>query len=168
MTGIATLSSISTGDFFSLFETNVGTGSTITTYDNAGNIIGVSTYNMDTIFQADTVTNETVTIVGLGTTTVRRVMAKISGISTVNWDSTTGDDRFDSTNYTFDNTAETVSYSGIITSGLFFGNYTWGRIDLHSRSADNYFDAYGRNGYVGIKTSTVIQRTSRLRFQDYT
>ena len=105
---------------------------------------------------------------GLGTTTVRRVFAKISGISTVNFDSAVGDDKFDSTIFTFDNTAETVSYSGIITSGLFFGNYTWGRIDLHSRSADNYFDAYGRNGYVGIKTSTVIQRTNRLRFQDYT
>ena len=168
VTGIATLSSISSGDFFSLFETNVGTGSTITTYDNAGNIIGVSTYNIDTIFQADTVTNETVTIVGLGTTTVRRVMAKISGISTVNWDSTAGDDTFDSTNYTFDNTAETVSYSGIITSGLFFGNYTWGRIDLHSRSEDNYFEAYGRNGYAGLHTSAVVQRTNRLKFQDYT
>ena len=168
VTGIATLSSISSGDFFSLFETNVGTGSTITTYDNAGNIIGVSTYNMDTIFQADTVTNETVTIVGLGTTTVRRVMAKISGISTVNWDSTLGDDRFDSTGYTFDNTAETISYSGIITSGLFFGNYTWGRVDLHSRSADNSFNAYGRNGYAGIDTSAIVQRTNRLKFQGYT
>ena len=163
-----TLSNISNGDFFSLFETNVGTGSTITTYDNAGNIIGISTYNMDTIFQADTVTNETVNVIGIGTTVVKRVFAKISGISTVNWDSTTGDDRFDSTNYTFDNTAETINYSGIITSGLFFGNYTWGRIDLHSRSEDNSFDAYGRNGYAGINTSSIVQRTNRLKFQDYT
>jgi len=163
-----TLSNIAVGDIFSIFDSNVGVGQTVTTYDDSGNILGITTVFSDSIYRADTVTNETVTIVGLGTTVVKRVMAKISGISTVNWDSSAGDDKFDSTIFTFDNTAETVSYTGIITSGLFFGNYTWGRIDLHSRSADNYFDAYGRNGYVGIKTSTVIQRTSRLRFQDYT
>ena len=162
------MSNISNGDFFSLFDTNVGTGSTITAMDNAGNISGISTFNIDTVFQADTVTNETVNVIGIGTTVVRRVMAKISGISTINWDSTLGDDRFDSTNYTFDNTAETVNYSGIITSGLFFGNYTWGRIDLHSRSADNSFDAYTSNGHSGISTSAVVQRTNRLKFQDYT
>ena len=72
------------------------------------------------------------------------------------------------TGFTFDNTAETISYSGIITSSLFYGNYTWGRVDLHSRSADNYFDAYAHNGYAGINTSAIVQRTNRLKFQDYT
>ena len=162
------MSNISNGDFFSLFDTNIGTGSTITAYDGSGNIIGVSTFNIDTIFQANTVTTETVNVIGIGTTVVKRVMANISGISTVNFDSSSGGDSFDSTGFTFDNTAETISYSGIITSGLFYGHYTWGRVDLHSRSADNSFDAYGRNGYAGINTSAIVQRTNRLKFQDYT
>ena len=169
VTGTATtLSGISVGDIFTVFDSNVGIGQTVTTYDNFGNIIGITTVFSDSIFQVDTITNETVTIVGLGTTVVKRVMSNISGISTVNFDSSLGGDTFDSTGFTFDNTAETINYSGIITSGLFFGNYTWGRINLHSRTANNSFDAYGRNGYVGIKTSTVIQRTNRLKFQDYT
>jgi hypothetical protein len=163
-----TLSNISNGDFFSLFDTNIGTGSTITAYDGSGNVTGVSTFNMDTVFQANTVTTETVNVIGIGTTVVKRVMANISGISTVNFDSSSGGDTFDSTGFTFDNTAETISYSGIITSSLFYGNYTWGRVDLHSRSADNYFDAYARNGYAGINTSAIVQRTNRLKFQDYT
>ena len=163
-----TISNINVGDFFALFETNVGIGQTISTYDGSGNVIGISTFNLDTIFQADTVSNETLTITGIGTTVVRRVMAKISGIATVNWDSTLGDDRFDSTGYTFDNTAETLSFSGIMTTSTFLGNYSWGRIDLHSRSQDNTFNGYGQDGFAGIKTSAIVQRTNRLRFQNYT
>ena len=163
-----TISNINVGDFFTLFETNVGIGQTVSTYDGSGNVIGISTFNLDTIFQADTVSNETLTITGIGTTVVRRVMAKISGIATVNWDSTTGDDRFDSTGYTFDNTAETLSFSGIMTTSTFLGNYSWGRIDLHSRSQDNTFNGYGHDGFAGIKTSAIVQRTNRLRFQNYT
>ena len=163
-----TLSTISNGDFFTLFETNVGIGQTISSFDDSNNAIGVTTTFTDSIFQANTVTNETVTIVGVGTTVVRRVFATITGISTINFDSSSGGNTFDSTGFTFDNTAETINYSGIITSGPFFGNYSWGRIDLHSRSEDNNFDAYGVNGFVGIKTSAIIQRTNSLKFQNYT
>jgi len=171
VTGTATtLSTISNGDFFTLFETNVGIGQTVTSFDSSNNVIGITTTLTDSIFQANTVTNETVNIVGVGTTVVRRVFATITGISTINFDSSSGSggNTFDSTQFTFDNTAETINYSGIITSGPFFGNYSWGRIDLHSRSEDNTFDAFGRNGFVGIKTSALIQRTNALKFQDYT
>ena len=111
VTGTATtLSGIVVGDIFTVFDSNVGIGQTVTTYDSSGNIIGITTVFSDSIFQADTITNETVTIVGLGTTVVKRVMANISGISTVNFDSSVGGDTFDSIGFTFDNTAETINF----------------------------------------------------------
>ena len=161
-----TLSTLNVNDFFVLSNTNVTIGSTISSFDSSFNQIGLTTTNIDTIYQADTVENHTTSIVGVGTTVVRRVFAKISGISTVNFDS--GNVTFDSNVFKYDSTGISASFSGIITSSTYFGDYSWGRIDLHSRSEDNTFDAYGNSGFVGIKTSAIIQRTNALKSQDYT
>ena len=76
---------------------------------------------------------------GVGTTTVRRVYARISG---------------------------GIKYLGVTTSN-YFGNFSWGKIQLNARSESNQFDFYGDRRSGGITTSTIIQRTKPLKFKNY-
>ena len=64
----------------------------------------------------------------------------------------------------------TYSTVGIDTSN-FFGSFSWGRIDLTSRSGLNTYTAYtqagiGTNG-TGISTSMIVQRTNKLKSKNY-
>jgi len=161
-----TLSGLSVNDFFVLSNTNVTIGSTVYSFDSSFNRIGIATNTIDTIYQVESAQNYTTSVVGVGTTVVRRVFAKISGISTVNFDAS--EVTFDSNVFKFDSTGSSVSFSGIITTSTYFGNYSWGRVDLHSRSEDLTYDAYGDSGFVGIKTSAIVQRSTPLKSQDYT
>ena len=70
--------------------------------------------------------------------------------------------------FKYDSTGISASFSGIITTSTYFGNYSWGRVDLHSRNGENTFDAYGNSGFVGIKTSAIVQRLNSLKASDYT
>ena len=160
-----TLSGLSVNDFFVLSNTNVTIGSTVYSFDSSFNRIGISTNTIDTIYQVESAQNYTTSVVGVGTTVVRRVFAKISGISTVNFDASGV--TFDSNVFKFDSTGSSVSFSGIITTSTYFGNYSWGRVDLHSRSEDLTYDAYGDSGFVGIKTSAIVQRSAPLKSSDY-
>ena len=135
----ATLSSLSVNDYFILSNTNQTVGNTINSYDSAAAVIGIATNNLDTIYQVESASNLTTSVVGVGTTVVRRVFARVSGITSV----------------------------GINTTSTYLGSYSWGRIDLHSRSEDNTFNAYGDSGFVGIKTSAIIQRTTPLKSDNY-
>ena len=85
-----TLSGIGTGDYFVIKNSYVGfADTTLNSLDIAGDIIGIGTNFVDNIYQVDTATNHiTDGVVGLGTTTFRRVTAKIAGVSTITFAST--------------------------------------------------------------------------------
>jgi hypothetical protein len=105
-----TISSISVGDYFLVYDSNVGFATTsITSRDINNNVIGIATNFVDGVYQVDSVSNVSVAsttigiaTVGAGTTIVRRIFARISGISTVTFSST--NITFDSTTFTFDST----------------------------------------------------------------
>ena len=142
-----TLSSISVNDYFVVYDSNVGVGSTVlTSRDNSNNVIGVGTNFADNVYQVDSVVNVSVanTIIGIatigaGTTTVRRVYARISGGS---------------------------AYLGVTTSN-YFGNFSWGKIQFTTRTESNQFDFYGDRRSGGITTSAIVQRTKPLKFKNY-
>ena len=98
------------------------------------------------VFRASGVNSEGV---GIGTTHVNRVFAKI-----------TSDFKF--------------SGVGIETSNS-FGTYSWGRIDLASRAGLNSFTAFTEGGIgiggsttnTGIHTSTIVERFAPLKFKNY-
>jgi hypothetical protein len=74
-------------------------------------------------------------------TTVRRVFARISS---------------------------SIGYSGIgITTSNYFGNFSWGKIKLRSRTEENEFNFYGNVGVGGISTSAYAIRTVPLKYIDY-
>jgi hypothetical protein len=170
-----TLSGIGTGDYFLVYDSNVGLATTsITSRDTSNNIIGIGTNFVDNVYQVESVSNVSVAntaigiaTVGAGTTIVKRILARISGISTVDFSST--NITFDSTVFTFDSTGigSGSGYSGGITTSNYFGNFSWGRIELTGRIKENTYNFYGNNGVGGISTSGAVKRTLPLRFENY-
>lgn len=163
-----TLSSISTGDYFIVYDSNVGSSSTtIYSRDKDDNIIGIGTEFLDNIYQVDSVSNVQYSVVGVGTTTLRRVQARVSGLSTISFSSSLI--TFDSGVFTFDSSGITTSYSGIVTTitSYNFGNFSWGKIILSSIFANNQFNYYGNNGVVGITTSSLVKRSTPLKYVNY-
>ena len=161
-----TLSGISTGDYFIVYNSNVGSAITsITSLDTGNSTIGIGTRFVDNIYQVDTTFITQSSVIGIGTTQVRRVYARISGIGTLDFSSTSIE--FDSTLYTLDAISGGSGYLGIVTTSNYFGNYSWGKIQLSSRSELNEFNSYNQNGGSGINTSSYVIRTSPLRYAGY-
>jgi hypothetical protein len=170
-----TLSGIGTGDYFLVYDSNVGFATTsITSKDTSNNIIGIGTNFVDNVYQVESVSNVSVAntaigiaTVGAGTTIVRRIFARIVGISTITFSST--NITFDSTTFTFDSTGigSGSGYSGGIATSNYFGNFSWGRIELTGRTKENAYNFYGNNGVGGISTSGAVKRTLPLRFENY-
>ena len=59
------------------------------------------------------------------------------------------------------------SLSGIGYSE-FFGEYSWGKIDLGTRVNPIQLNSYTDNGLIGLSTSFVVTRLSPLKYLDYT
>ena len=142
-----TASSLSSGDYFMIFNSNVGSAVTsITSLDTSGNTVGVGTSNIDniyfvqsteTVFRPTGVNSEGV---GIGTSHITRVFVNVSN------------------NFSYG--------SGIQTSNS-FGEFSWGRIDLTSRSKVTSYTAFTLGGIGGISTSTFVQRSKSLKSKDY-
>jgi len=135
--GLTTISGIQTGYYFVTYNSNIGNVTTSLNFD--GSIIGIGTTFIDNIYQASSVSIAQTTVVGFGVTYVARVVTSVQ------------------------------SYNGLvgITSSNFFGEYSWGRVSLDSRSKVNVYDSYTLNGVTGLTTSTVLKRTNPLRFSNY-
>ena len=142
-----TASSLSAGDYFMVFNSNVGSASTsITALDTSGNTVGIGTSNIDNIYfvqSAETVFRPTGVNsegVGIGTSHITRVFVNVDN------------------NFPYG--------TGIQTSNA-FGEFSWGRIDLKSRSKVTSYSAFTEGGIGGISTSTFVQRSKSLRFKNY-
>ena len=77
--------------------------------------------------------------VGTAVTNVKRVQAIVTGMTTV-----TG-----------------------ITTSTFYGQYSWGKVELAARATVLSFDAQTLTGSAGITTSDILARTQRLKFNNY-
>jgi hypothetical protein len=148
-----TVSGIGTGDYFLVYDSNIGSASTsITSKDINNNTIGIGTDFVNNVYQVQSVSNVSVAntaigiaTVGTATTTIRRVNAIVSGISTISG----------------------YSGVGIGTTSSSFGNFSWGKIELTTRTKENSYNFYGNTGVGGISTSGVVKRTLPLRFENY-
>ena len=148
-----TVSDIGTGDYFLVYDSNIGSASTsITSKDINNNTIGIGTDFVNNVYQVQSVSNVSVAntaigiaTVGTATTIIRRVNAIVSGISTISG----------------------YSGVGIGTTSSSFGNFSWGKIELTTRTKENSYNFYGNAGVGGISTSGVVKRTLPLRFENY-
>ena len=164
-----TLSSIDVGDYFVIKKTYVGFADTsLKSLDIAGETIGIGTDFVDNIYQVDTAANHiTGALTGIGTTTFRRITAKIAGISTITFASTKAG--FSSITYDFSSAGQGAGsgWSGAFTTSYYLGDFSWGKINISSRSESNEFDAYTRDGVTGIDTGAIVRRTKALKAKGY-
>jgi hypothetical protein len=137
ITGFTTISGIQTGYYFAISKSNVGNG--VTSLNSSGSIVGIATTFLDGIYQVASVSIAQTSVTGFGLTYVARVIVSVSNLN---------------------------GLSGIGFSN-YYGNYSWGRINLKSRSKSNTYNAYTMKGYVGISTGSIINRTNPLKYRDY-
>ena len=150
-----TISGISTGDYFVINDSNVGSSTTsIRAYASDGATIGIGSAFVDNVYEVNnfeivnTATGIGSSGVGIGTSHVKRVFVKI------------GD------NFTW--SGDWPSFSGVgIQTGNYFGSYSWGKIILPSRSESNSYNAYTDGGVGGISTSMVVRRSAALKFKNF-
>ena len=161
-----TLSGISVGDYFTIFNSNAGDalGGTLTSFDTSNNIIGITTLFIDSVFQAKSVQVVTRTIGGISTNVVR-VNSLATGIGTIGFSSTT--ESFDSTLFTFDNSG-LKSFTGGFTASNYFGEFSWGKVIVDARTKELSHEARTLNGFSGLSTSDTLTRTRYLRFKKNT
>ena len=163
-----TISGISTGDFFVIYNSNVGSASTsINSLSNSNQVIGVGTQFLDNVYQVYSAQDVLVNIIGVGTTAVRRVYVR-SGISTIDFSSTTI--TFDSTVYDFSSIGIGTgvgTFLGISTSN-YYGNFSWGKVILSEPLESGPFNSYTLRGIGGISTSAFVNRTQPLKYLNYT
>ena len=171
-----TLSSLTTGDYFMVKNSNIGIGTTVITSRGIDNsVVAIGTAYFDNIYQVDTVSNVGIaqTLIGVAhagtaSTLCRRVFCRLTGISSETFSAT--NITFDSTNYTFDNSGLSTTgggYPGTILRGPFFGDFSWGKIEVVSRSKSKAYNAYTHDGIGGISTSAIVQRFEQLKYKNY-
>jgi hypothetical protein len=148
ITGTAiTLSSLSTNDYFMVFGSNVGTVSTsITSSDSSGSTVGIGTSFVDNIYEVNSAESILKVVSGVSTY-IRRVFVKVDGPP-----------------------SGSPTWPGISTSD-YMGEFSWGKIELDSRSGINSYTAYTLGGIgtptSGISTSMMTQRFKSLKYKNY-
>jgi len=164
-----TISGISTGDYYTVTRSNIGLGTPAagtldSLYNDNSTILGITTSFCDTVYQVENVTTIDVNVVGVGTTSVRRVFSNVGNISTV----TAGGNliTFDQTDFTFDGQVFTI-YQGGISSSFNFGRFSWGKINVSRNIEPGTFNFYGEDGITGLSTSAVVTRLNPLKFNNY-
>jgi hypothetical protein len=167
LTGTAiTVSSLNPGDYFAVYNSNVGFTSAIVVSTRADNsIISIGNEFIDNVYQVDSSEIIEKSVIGVGTTFITRIFANVASVRPESFSSTFI--TFDSDVYTFDNVGGIATYSGNILSGSNFGNFSWGKISLAFRSKENSYNFYEYNGVPGISTSTIVKRTLPLKFNNY-
>ena len=185
-----TLSQIQQGDYFVVTNSTVGNASTsIKSYDPSDVVVAIGTEFVNNVYCVNTVENKTVNVPGVGVTMVRRINSRVTGLSTITFDST--GITMDNEIYTMDNSVigSGNSYVGDITTPLGIGNYSWGKLQTKSKLQNNY-KFYGANGIgvgeysttgenaddetiniehsaTGIHTSSIVRRFEPLRSINY-
>jgi hypothetical protein len=140
-----TISSISANDYFIIRNSNVGLGSTsVTSFDSAGNTVGVGTSFADNVYQVSSAESISTSVSGISTY-VRRLFVDVNDF--------------------------VYGVSGMTTSDN-FGSFSWGRIDITARAESNSYNSYTLGGVgisegTGISTSTLITRSNFLKFKNY-
>ena len=138
MSSAVTVSGIQSGYYFTVFDSNVGSG--LTSYEKAigTSIVGIGTSFIDNIYKVHSAKNITGDAYGIGSTvgintTLRRVTVSVS------------------------------STEGIGIGSGFFGRFSWGRLHDFVKDGTSAFTAINDDGVTGILTGPVIIRTRDLK-----
>jgi len=136
-----TVSGISSGYYFTAFETNIGSG--LTSYENpiGTSPVGVGTSFIDNIYKVHSAKIIQGPVLGIGATALKRVTVSVSSIEGL---------------------TVPVGVTTIINP-LYYGKFSWGRLHDFVTSKGSAFTAITNDGVTGIKTGPVIIRTRDLK-----
>ena len=134
-----TVSGISTGYYFTVFNSNVG--ASVTSLYQDGTVVGIGTSFLDNVYEVAQVSIAQTMGIGIGLTYVAQVT-----VSVQDYNGLTG-----------------------LGHSEFFGEYSWGRIQTSPRGKARIFTSYAgdSNGLVGITTSPIVERVNPLRYLNY-
>ena len=134
-----TVSGITTGYYFTVFNSNVG-ASVTSLYQN-GTVVGIGTSFLDNVYEVASVSIGQTMGIGIGLTYVAQVT-----VSVQDYNGLTG-----------------------LGHSEFFGEYSWGRIQTSPRGSARVFTSYAGNstGLSGISSSPIIERVNPLRYVNY-
>jgi hypothetical protein len=137
ITGVTTISGIQTGYYFTIYNSNVGRG--VTSLNSLGSTVGIGSTFLDNVYQVAAVSIAQTSTIGFGFTYVAKVTVSVS------------------------------SYNGLSGIGYsnFYGEFSWGKINLSSRSKENLYGAYTNNGFTGISTGSIASRKIPLKYLNY-
>jgi len=133
-----TISGISTGDYLTIFNTNVSIADTFASQDESGATVGIGTTFVDNVYKTISVQRRDENVTGVGVTAIQRITVNIDKAGSIGF--TTGND---------------------------IGDYSWGKIKFDPRVESKSFSAYTTNGVVSISTGGLVQRTNPLKFNNY-
>ena len=133
-----TVSTLAANDYVTIFNTNLSIGD-FESKDVGGNTLGISTTNLDNVYQVVSSVTRNSNVPGVGSTVVQRITVGIN------------------TNYSLSD-----------KSAADMGEFSWGKIQFEGRQTPTSFSFYGTNGVVGISTGGVVSRFNPLKFTDYT
>ena len=133
-----TISGISTGDYLTIFNTNVSIADTFASQDESGATVGIGTTFADNVYKTISVQRRDENVTGVGVTAIQRITVNIDKAGSIGF--TTGND---------------------------IGDYSWGKIKFDPRVESKSFSAYTTNGVVSISTGGLVQRTNPLKFNNY-
>ncbi len=141
------ITGLQTGFYFTVSNTNVGSG--VTSLELDGTYIGIGTTALDNIYEVSHYVG--ITTVGFGSDQAEGAVRVFSRI--LDWNGL----------------QNTVGYStlnqGLTTS--FVGEFSWGRLQLTDRQISQAYTINTSNGVVGIKTGPQIKRKIALKAENY-
>ena len=132
-----TISGIATGDYFVVYSSKVGNG--VTSLDSTGGVVGIGTSRLDNVYVARSVSVASSYVPSGGLASVVKVVVSLA------------------------------SYNNLTGLGFsdFYGEYSWGKIELSQRPSPNEYASYRNNGVVGLSTGGVVIRSEPLRYFGY-
>ena len=142
-----TVSGLTTGFFFTVSGSNLGSG--VTSLNMAGSYVGVGTTAVDNIYEVSH--HVGVTTVGFGTDqaeSLTRVFCRVLG---------------------WNGLENTVGYStvGQGHSTQYLGDFSWGRLQLNDRQVAQAYTVNTNNGVTGIKTGPQVKRKIALKAENF-
>ena len=164
------VSGISSGDFFVIKNSNIGTG--LTSLYNNGSILSIGSSFIDNVYQAysaeflpDLILSSTVIF---GSVTYSSPAIIDDGITVLveNGGTMTISDYVPLKVTTLVENYNDVDSILLSSQSNYFGEYSWGKITAEKRKNPKDFTFYP-NGILGINTSTVVRRLNPLKYLNY-
>jgi hypothetical protein len=110
----------------------------VTSLRQDNSVVGVGSTFLDNIYEVAAVSIAQTAVQGIGITYVAQVTVSVE------------------------------DFNGLVGTGYsnFFGEYSWGRIAIPTRTDANVFTSYN-NGLVGVSTSPIVERFDPLKYLNY-